>query len=106
VRVDVDAAGHDEKVGGVDEGVARGVDAGRDFGDALAFDEDVELAGAFGGDDGAVFDQGSHGYLMMRLGGFDRNLAWAFCLSFWTEFDDDILVERRCKVHQARQRKA
>ena len=58
--VDVDAAGEHEEVGGVDQGVACGMDAGGYLGDLFAFDEDVGALLAGGVDDGAVLDECAH----------------------------------------------
>ena len=57
----IDAAGDDVHAGGVDHlgGGVRG-DAGADFLDAFAFDQDVGVDGFGGGDDRAVADQGVH----------------------------------------------
>ncbi len=45
VRVDVDAARHDEQAGGVDKGVAGKGELGTHSADLLALDEDVSLDG-------------------------------------------------------------
>ena len=61
--MDVDAAGHEEQVGGVDYGVVCGSDMGRDLGDGFAFDEDVGVLRGVGVDDGGVLDECAHGCL-------------------------------------------
>ena len=58
--VDVDAAGEDEEVCGVDHGVVGGGDVWGYCGDLFVFDEDVGALGAVGVDYGSVLDQRCH----------------------------------------------
>ena len=57
--VRVDAARHDEAVGGVERAVA--LQALADRLDRLALDQHVGLVGAVGGDDRSAFDDERHG---------------------------------------------
>ncbi len=56
--VNVDAAGHHQQAGGVDDRVARGGNVRADLLDGLAVEEHVGAALAVSVDDGAVLDQG------------------------------------------------
>ena len=62
VRVNVNATGHYEEIGRVDDVVIRFRDVGGDLRDLLAFDEDVGALRACGVDDGSVLDQRSHSF--------------------------------------------